>query len=66
LLRAGFLTSAARAKASILKVQEVSHRISVDMLAGYLRDAGRYRDQTRKDPLQAAETCGGPLHIIAS
>lgn len=48
-LRAGFLTSAARAKASIFKMQEVSRHKSVDVLAGYVRDAERYRDHAGKD-----------------
>lgn len=65
-LRAGFLTSAARAKASMFKVQEVSRQKSVDVLAGYVRDAERYRDHTGKDFLHAAETCGRPLRFITS
>jgi hypothetical protein len=33
-LRAGFATSAAETGASVLKIQEVSRRKSVDLLAG--------------------------------
>jgi integrase len=38
-LRAGFLTSAARAGASIFKMQEVSRHKSIDVLSSYVRDA---------------------------
>ncbi|NPD69782.1 site-specific integrase (plasmid) [Lichenicola cladoniae] len=38
-LRAGFITSGARAGASIFKLKEVSRHISTDVLAGYVRDA---------------------------
>lgn len=48
-LRAGFLTAAARARASLFKMQEVSRHKSVDVLAGYVRDAERYRDHAGKD-----------------
>ena len=48
-LRSGFLTAAARARASIFKMQEVSRHKSVDVLAGYVRDAERYRDHAGKD-----------------
>lgn len=48
-LRAGFLTAAARARASIFKMQEVSRHKSVDVLAGYVRDAKRYDDHAGKD-----------------
>ncbi|CAH2606109.1 Site-specific integrase (plasmid) [Rhodovastum atsumiense] len=43
-LRAGFITSAARGGASIFKIQEVSRHRSVQVLAGYVRDAQLYRD----------------------
>lgn len=38
-LRAGFITSGARAGASIFKLKEVSRHKSTDVLAGYVRDA---------------------------
>jgi site-specific recombinase XerD len=38
-LRAGFLTEAARTKASIAKMQEVSRQKKVDVLLGYIRSA---------------------------
>jgi len=38
-LRAGFITSGARAGASIFKLKEVSGHKSTDVLAGYVRDA---------------------------
>ncbi len=43
-LRAGFITSAARTGASIFKIQEVSRHRSLQVLAGYVRDAQIYRD----------------------
>ncbi|WP_207461264.1 site-specific integrase [Azospirillum sp. SYSU D00513] len=43
-LRAGFLTAAARAGASIFKMQEVSRHKSVDVLSGYVRDAELFHD----------------------
>ncbi len=43
-LRAGFLTSAARAGASVFKMQEVSRHKSVDVLAGYVRSAELFED----------------------
>ena len=43
-LRAGFITSAARTGASIFKIQEISRHRSLQVLAGYVRDAQIYRD----------------------
>jgi integrase len=43
-LRSGFLTSAARAGASIFKMREVSRHKSMDTLSGYVRDANLYND----------------------
>jgi site-specific recombinase XerD len=43
-LRAGFLTSAAEAGASIFKMQEVSRHKSVDVLSGYVRRANLFVD----------------------
>lgn len=43
-LRAGFLTAAARAGASIFKMREVSRHKSLDVLSGYVRDADLFRD----------------------
>jgi integrase len=43
-LRAGFITSAARIGASIFKIQEISRHRSLQVLAGYVRDAQVYRD----------------------
>ena len=43
-LRAGFLTSAAEAGASILKMVEVSRHRSVDTLRGYVRRADLFRE----------------------
>jgi integrase len=43
-LRAGFLTSAAKRGASILKMMDVSRHRSVDTLRGYVRDAELFQD----------------------
>jgi integrase len=43
-LRAGFLTSAAEAGASLLKMAEVSRHASLDTLRGYVRRADLFRD----------------------
>ena len=43
-LRAGFLTAAARAGASIFKMREVSRHKSLQVLADYVRDAELFRD----------------------
>jgi hypothetical protein len=43
-LRAGFLTSAARAGASIFKMREVSRHKTVQVLADYVRDAKIFDD----------------------
>ena len=43
-LRSGFLTAAARAGASIWKMQEVSCHKSVQVLSGYVRSAELFDD----------------------
>jgi len=43
-LRAGFLTAAARAGASVFKMCEVSRHKSMQVLADYVRDAELFRD----------------------
>ena len=43
-LRAGFLTSAAEHRASILKMMEVSRRKSVDVVKGYVRRAELFKE----------------------
>lgn len=43
-LRSGFLTSAAKSGASIFKMKDQSRHESLDVLAGYVRDADRFRD----------------------
>ncbi|MFW2850375.1 tyrosine-type recombinase/integrase [Sphingomonas sp. TX0543] len=43
-LRAGFLTEAARTRASLAKMQEVSRHKSVTVLLGYVRSAERFDD----------------------
>ena len=43
-LRSGFLTAAARAGASIWKMQEVSRHKSVQVLSGYVRSAELFDD----------------------
>ena len=43
-LRAGFLTSAAEAGASVFKMMEVSRHKSVDTLRGYVRRADLFRE----------------------
>jgi integrase len=43
-LRAGFLTEAARTRASIKKMQEVSRHKSVKVLLGYVRSAEMFDD----------------------
>lgn len=43
-LRAGFLTEAARTRASLAKMQEVSRQKSVDVLMGYIRSAELFDD----------------------
>jgi site-specific recombinase XerD len=43
-LRAGFLTSAAEAGASVFKMMEVSRHKSVDTLRGYVRRADMFKD----------------------
>ncbi len=48
-LRAGFLTSAARAGASVWKMQEQSRHKSLDVLSGYVRSARLFEDHAGKD-----------------
>jgi site-specific recombinase XerD len=48
-LRSGFLTSAARAGASIFKMKEVSRHKSLDVLAGYVRDAQAFTNHAGDD-----------------
>ena len=43
-LRAGFLTSAAKSGASLLKMRDVSRHRSLDTLSGYVRDAEVFRN----------------------
>ena len=48
-LRAGFLTSAARAGASVWKMQEQSRHKSLNVLSGYVRSARLFEDHAGKD-----------------
>jgi len=48
-LRAGFLTSAARAGASIWKMQEQSRHKSLNVLSGYVRSARLFEDHAGTD-----------------
>lgn len=48
-LRSGFLTAAARAGASIWKMQEVSRHNSVQVLSGYVRSAELFDDDAGND-----------------
>lgn len=48
-LRAGFLTSAARAGASVWKMQEQSRHKSLNVLSGYIRSAQLFEDHAGKD-----------------
>ena len=48
-LRAGFLTSAARAGASVFKMQEQSRHRSIQVLSSYVRDAQVFHDHAGKD-----------------
>ena len=43
-LRSGFLTSAARRGASVLKIRDVWRHRSMDVLQAYVRDAELFRD----------------------
>jgi integrase len=43
-LRAGFLTSAAESGSSVFKMMEVSRHKSVDVLRGYVRHAGLFKE----------------------
>ena len=45
-LRAGFLTEAARAGASLAKIQEVSRHKKVEVLLGYVRSAELFEDHS--------------------
>ena len=48
-LRSGFLTAAARAGASIWKMQEISQHKSVQVLSGYVRSAELFDDHAGSD-----------------
>ncbi len=48
-LRAGFLTSAARAGASVWKMQEQSRHKSLNVLSGYMRSAQLFRDHAGEE-----------------
>ena len=48
-LRAGFLTAAARAGASVWKMQEQSRHKSLNVLSGYVRSAQLFEDHASKD-----------------
>lgn len=48
-LRAGFLTSVARAGASVWKMQEQSRHKSLNVLSGYIRSAQLFEDHAGKD-----------------
>ncbi len=48
-LRTGFLTEAARAGASLPKMQEVSRQKRVDVLLGYIRDAALFENHAGDD-----------------
>lgn len=48
-LRAGFLTSAAAAGASISKMREVSRHKSVQLLSDYVRDSELFKDHAGED-----------------
>ena len=50
-LRAGFVTSAAEAGASIFKMAEVSRHRSTDVLAGYVRSANLFKSHAGADLL---------------
>lgn len=50
-LRAGFVTCAAEAGASIFKLAEVSRHRSTDVLAGYVRSANLFKDHAGADLL---------------
>ena len=50
-LRAGFVTSAAEAGASIFKMAEVSRHRSTDVLAGYVRSANLFKEHAGADLL---------------
>jgi site-specific recombinase XerD len=47
-LRSGFLTEAARAGASLPKMQEVSRQKKVEVLLGYVRDAALFDNHAGK------------------
>lgn len=48
-LRAGFITEASRAGATIAKMQEVSRHKKVDVLLGYVRSAEQFEDHAGKE-----------------
>ena len=48
-LRAGFLTEAARSKASLAKMQEVSRQKKVEVLLGYVRSAALFEEHAGEE-----------------
>lgn len=52
-LRSGFLTSAARQRASIFKMADQSRHKSLDVLRGYVQDAERFEDHAATGLLQS-------------
>jgi hypothetical protein len=50
-LRAGFLTSAARPGASVLKMRDMSRHKSMHVLQAYVRDADLFKDHAGADLL---------------
>ena len=54
--RSGFLTSAARNRASIFKMADQSRHKSLDVLRAYVRDQERFEDHAAKGLLQKANT----------
>ena len=59
-LRAGFLTSAAAAGASVRKMREVSRHKSVQVLSDYVRNRDLLKDHAGKDFLRRARTGDDP------
>ena len=55
-LRSGFLTSAARNRASIFKMADQSRHKSLDVLRAYVRDAERFEDHAAEGLLQKTNT----------
>ena len=55
-LRSGFLTSAARNRASIFKMADQSRHKSLDVLRAYVRDAERFEDHAAEGLLQTTNS----------